>query len=46
MSPDHQMSDLNLSGVMSALSRGPGNLQARLQNGIWCDQAPDSVHLR
>ena len=30
---------------MSALSRGPGNLQARLQNGIWWDQAPDSVHL-
>ena len=30
---------------MSALSLGPGNLQARLQNGIWWDQAPDSVHL-
>ena len=27
--------DLNLSGVMSALSREPGNLQARLQNGRW-----------
>ena len=39
------MCHLNLSGVMSALSRGPGNLQARLQKGIWWDQSPDSVHL-